>query len=290
MDGAARRGYDVGSMAFSGEVELLDNVELGGGHYLSIFDAPEIAATVRPGQFVMLRVRDGTDPLLGRPFSVARVGRGPRGATIDLLYRAMGRGTSLLGELRAGARVGLVGPLGRPFPDPIAADVPVFFVAGGIGVAPFPFLAEHLTRFGSKPRLLFGARTARDLVARDLIAAHGVDIEVATDDGSEGHRGFVPELLDRALAVMPEAERRRSLSYVCGPTPMMAATDAVLARHGAGGQFSVEAFMGCGFGVCLSCVVPVKGPGGEEEGYRRICVDGPTFPAGRIHWPRSPAV
>ncbi len=272
-------------MTFSGSVPLLASEDLGGGNYLAIFDAPAIASRIRPAQFVMVRVREGTDPLLGRPFSVARVGKGPHGPTVDLLYKVTGRGTALLAELRPGSPVGMVGPLGQPFPDP-PGGATVFMVAGGIGIAPFPLLSGHLAQSGRRLSLLSGARGAGDLVGRDLFPA-GVEISTATDDGSLGHHGFVTELLDRALAALDPEERRAAVSYICGPTPMMAAADAVLARHGAGGHFSVEAFMGCGFGVCLSCVIPVRAPDGTPDGNRRICVDGPTFPAGRVDWAGS---
>lgn len=274
-------------MNFSGPVQLIENADLGNDHFLGIFDAAAIADVARPAQFVMVRASSGHEPLLGRPFSIARVGRGPRGATVDILYKVTGRGTALMAELQPGGTVHMLGPLGRPFPGPGGANSAVFLVAGGIGMAPFPLLADWLRRQGHTARLLYGARTSTDLVGRDLMAACGVDVDVATDDGSEGHQGFVTHLLETHLARLSETERQRTMVYVCGPTPMMAATDAVLRRFSTPGHFSVESFMGCGFGVCLSCVVPVQGRGGEEEGYARICVDGPTFPAGRIAWPRS---
>lgn len=272
-------------MIWNGSVRLLDNRDIGHGHYLAVLEAPHIARSLRPAQFVMLRVRDGTDPLLSRPFSVARIGAG---ATVDLLYKPYGRGTRILSEQRAGTAVGVVGPLGRPFPDPPPATRRVLAVAGGIGVAPFPLLGEHLRRLGApRPHLLYGARRAADLVGRDLLEAAGWSLEVVTDDGSEGRRALVPALLDETLAALDPAERAKTFTYVCGPTRMMAAADAVLERHGCAGQFSVEAFMGCGFGVCLSCVLPLREGEGEDGGYRRVCVDGPTFPAGSLAWPRS---
>jgi dihydroorotate dehydrogenase electron transfer subunit len=274
-------------MTFSGAVELLDNRDLGSGNFLAVFDAPDIAGEIRPAQFVMVRVREGSDPMLGRPFSVAGVGRGSRGSNLELLYKVVGRGTALLAELRPGARVGMVGPLGRPFPEPPANAGPIFMVAGGIGIAPFPYLARELLRQGSSPTLIYGARGAGDLIGLELFPEEQLEIRLATDDGSAGHHGFVTELLERELAALAPEERSRSVSYVCGPTPMMTAADAALQRHQAAGHFSMEAFMGCGFGVCLSCVIPVKDASGRLQGYRRTCVDGPTFPAGTIHWPGS---
>lgn len=269
-------------MIFSGTAALLENRDLGHDNFLAVLDAPEIGQSVEPAQFVMVRVSDSNDPLLGRPFSVARVGKGTSGATIELLYKIVGRGTGILAGLRPGAQVSLVGPLGQPFPQPADSRAPVFLVAGGIGIAPFPFLSARLVAAGHHPRLLYGARSSRDLVGRDMFPP-GLEMEVATDDGSEGHAGFVTELLDRHLVDLAPETRRRAMTYVCGPTPMMAATDTVLGRHEAPGHLSLESFMGCGFGVCLSCVVPRTG---RETGFARICVDGPTFPAGSIDWER----
>ena len=150
-----------------------------------------------------------------------------------------------------------------------------------------PYLAQRLHQLGVTARLLYGARSINDLVAQDLVAAHGVTIDTATDDGSSGHHGFVTEILDQHLAALPEDQRRQALAYVCGPTPMMAATEAVLTRHGAGGHFSVESTMACGFGVCLSCVMPIRCDAESDDTLTRICVDGPTFPAGRVNWARS---
>lgn len=269
-------------MIFSGPVSLLENLDLGHDNFLAVLDAPEVGASTEPAQFVMVRVGEGTDPLLGRPFSVARIGEGPNGATVQLLYKVVGRGTGILAGLQPGARVSMVGPLGRPFPPPEDPQAPVYLVAGGIGIAPFPLLSARLLAAGHHPRLLYGARSRGDLVGRDLFPP-GIEMEVATDDGSAGHAGFVTQLLDRHLAALDSRTRRRAMAYVCGPTPMMAATDAVLSRHEARGHLSLESFMGCGFGVCLSCVVPRVGP---ATGYARICVHGPTFPAGSIDWQR----
>ncbi|MFQ5718388.1 MAG: dihydroorotate dehydrogenase electron transfer subunit [Acidobacteriota bacterium] len=273
-------------MPFSRSVPMLANTALGNGNYLARFDVPDVAAATRPAQFVMVRP-SGSGPLLGRPFSVARIGESGQGPTVDLLYKVIGAGTACLSRLQPGAEVHRVGPLGQPFPGPQVLDAVVLMVAGGIGIAPFPLLGAWLRRHGAGARLLYGARSAADLVGRDLMAACDVAVEVATDDGSEGHHGLVTDLLDHRLSGLDAGQKRRALVYVCGPTPMMAAADAVLARHAVAGHFSVESRMGCGIGVCLSCVVPVHTPGTGASRYRRVCVDGPTFPAGSIDWARS---
>ncbi|MFQ5669151.1 MAG: dihydroorotate dehydrogenase electron transfer subunit [Acidobacteriota bacterium] len=274
-------------MTFSGAVSVLETRNLGNRNHLMFLKAPEVAAIIQPAQFVMLSLQHGTEPLLGRPFSVAQIGQGPGGPTLGLLFKVVGRATQILSQLNPGARLGLVGPLGQPFPAPGETDAPVFLVAGGIGIAPFPILAMRLHQQGFRTHLLYGARTRSDLVARDLFSMSCSEISVATEDGSEGFRGFISHLLGQVLDGLPRSREHRPLAYACGPPPMLAATDAVLGRRHVSGHLCVESFMACGFGVCLSCVVAIREPGKKTAAYRRVCVDGPSFPTGSIVWPRS---
>src|SRR6267143_1494782 len=114
-------------------------------HFLLTLECPSIARASRPGQFVMLQVREGHDPLLRRPMSVFRLPPGAARAAV---------------------------PPSRPV-----------LVAGGIGIAIFPFLLEALPPRGPRPILLFGARTARDLVALDAFRRRGTLLRLATEDG-----------------------------------------------------------------------------------------------------------
>jgi dihydroorotate dehydrogenase electron transfer subunit len=105
-----------------------------------------------------------------------------------------------------------------------------------------------------------------------------VDLQVSTDDGSEGARGFVTELLEREIA-RDDAAR----VYACGPTPMMRRAAEITGAAGLPCIVSLENRMACGFGVCLGCAVPRA-----DEGYHLVCQDGPVFESGDLSWEGLP--
>jgi dihydroorotate dehydrogenase electron transfer subunit len=199
---------------------------------------------------------------------------------IEILHKVVGKGTARLAALRPGDRLGVLGPLGKPFTVPAAPQpsARALMVAGGIGIAIFPFLVPALKRAGWRGTLLYGGRTAADLVERDRFSAAGVEVLTATEDGSHGRRGLVTALLDEILA-SPGADR---IAYACGPTPMLRAVAQRVVAVGMPTQLSLEAAMGCGIGACLGCVVKVARPGGSV--YARICQEGPTFEAAEVRW------
>ncbi len=256
-----------------------ENRDLGASHFLLTLEADPIAASARAGQFVMLRFAGAWDPFLPRPMSVSDVlpAEGGRPGRIQVLHKTVGRGTDRLARLKAGDNLQVLGPLGRPFELPAGAEGPALMVAGGIGIAIFPFLVPALQRAGLRPILLFGARGSRDLVRLDWFASQGVETRTATEDGSHGRKGLVTDLLKEALQAS-----RGAIVYACGPHAMLEATSGVVVPAGTPAQLSLESYMGCGIGACLGCVV--KSRTAEGWAYRRICVDGPTFAAGEILW------
>ena len=110
----------------------------------------------------------------------------------------------------------------------------------------------------------------------------GVEVLVATDDGTRGKRGFVTDLLDETLGAEGGNAALRWVICACGPTAMMKATALVAARHGVRCYLSLESPMACGFGVCVGCVVGTKESTGAPLRYRRICVEGPVFDAAQV--------
>ena len=108
---------------------------------------PDIAATIQPGQFLMVRVQDSFDPLLRRPFAVHRLYPDDPPGSFEMLYKVVGRGTRLLSKMQPGESLNLLGPLGRGFRLPDDKGF-VLMVAGGIGIAPLPYLAETLAASG----------------------------------------------------------------------------------------------------------------------------------------------
>ncbi|MCX8007525.1 MAG: dihydroorotate dehydrogenase electron transfer subunit [Coriobacteriia bacterium] len=247
-------------------VEANERVATGVG--LVALRAPRIAASVQPGQFVHLRIAEGTAFILRRPFSVHRV----VGETIEVLYQVVGVGTRWLAERMPGDAMDAVGPLGTGWrvPDGI---VHALLVAGGLGAAPLGMLAEHLAGRGVAVTVAQGAPSAERLVGGPLFEQVARRVATATDDGSAGVRGLV-------TAVVPEllGEDRPDAVFACGPEAMMQA----VARHAAGAgipcQVSLERLMACGVGACLSCTVSTT------KGIKRACADGPVFDAGDVVW------
>jgi dihydroorotate dehydrogenase electron transfer subunit len=240
--------------------------------FLLRLTAPQIAQKARPGQFVMLKVAAGIDPLLARPFSV----HGVEGHDLLILYRLAGKGTRLLSQVKDGAELTLWGPLGRGFE--LGAARPVL-VAGGMGAAPLAFAAAHLVGEGRHTHFLCGLASAsqsRALLGRlaYLPGADALRVETATEDGSQGVKGLV-------TALMPEALAWGDAVLACGPIPMLKAVAKICAEQGKPCQLSLEAPMACGVGACLGCAIPAAG-----GGYLRACQEGPVMDAAAVDWDR----
>lgn len=243
---------------------VVSREEVASGIHVLALECPDIARHVRPGQFVNVRVPDGPPgALLRRPFSVSRM----EGDIIELLFNVVGAGTRSMASRRVGDGLDILGPLGKPFGTGSDFSTAII-VGGGLGVAPLPFLLNELCAHGKAVETILGARTAGQLVRRHLVPAI-----VATDDGSEGWRGTVVDLLeDRLQRHIPE----RPKIFACGPTPMLKALGSMAVRRGIECELSLEGDMACGIGICQGC--PVETVGGKRK-YALVCTDGPTFHA-----------
>ena len=253
----------------------LEAVEEAGGGCLRLVCAPASIVAPGPGQFYMVRGPWEADPLLPRPFSVARF-RTVEGQQVQLefLLRIIGRGTRLLGTAQVGIELDVLGPLGIGFNDPPGASA--WMVAGGIGIAPFPALTDAIATPGRSLSLLLGARTKTEIPGfEDFEANLTGGVEIATDDGSAGFAGTVVELLASRLH---ESENvPPSQVYVCGPHAMMEAAAAVCAGAGIPCSVSLEAPMGCGMGTCRGCVIRT-----HEDTNFTVCTEGPVTDASFI--------
>ena len=266
--------------------EVIRNDRLSADYNVLALAAPEIAATALPGQFVMLRPQSHWDPLLRRPFSIFEIVRDESGRTIGLsiLNKRVGIGTAMLLDARTGQRVGVLGPLGKPF-VPVAPPEEAWMVAGGVGLAPFATLAEALAARKTPMTLFYGGRSAADLFYAPFFEALGARLVLTTEDGTRGEEGRITEPLQRLMAA-----RSRSTPitlYACGPTPMMRAVAAMGGRAGLPVFVSLEPVMGCGLGGCYSCVVPLRQKQGAH--FVRSCIEGPVFDAGTLEWAQMSA-
>jgi dihydroorotate dehydrogenase electron transfer subunit len=269
-------------MPIDASAEVIANHPLSTDYNVLALAAPAIAAAAAPGQFVMVKVGAGRDPLLRRPFSVFEILRDERGTPtgISLLNKRIGVSTALIYAAQPGERIACLGPLGRPF-TVVESPTEAWMVAGGVGLAPFATLAEALRARGVASILFYGARRARELFYLDLFRRLDVELVLTTEDGSVGERGRVVTPLERRLAAQPAVAP--VMVYACGPEGMLAATAATAARFGRPCQVSVERIMGCGLGGCYSCVVPMRnGHGGFH--HVRSCIAGPVLPGDQILW------
>jgi dihydroorotate dehydrogenase electron transfer subunit len=238
--------------------------------------APGIAALARPGQFVAVSVGGPTSGLLlRRSFSIHAVD--PQAGTVEIVVAAHGAGTTWITQRRAGDVLDLVGPLGRPFPVPGDGGAAVL-VGGGYGSAPLFWLAQVLRERGCRVEIVLGAASADRLFGVDLAMQAADAVEVTTDDGSAGARGWVSDVLPHVLTRSAATD-----VYACGPMAMLRAVTEVATAAGACAHVAVEEAMACGVGVCMTCVMPVVGDDGQTR-MVRSCLDGPVFDGDRVRW------
>ncbi len=264
---------------------VLSNVEVSPGYHRMRLTAPPEFATARPGQFVMVRVGGGIDPLLRRPFGIFDLATHiplHDGAVsqpcFELLYRVVGKGTALLASLHATDRLDVLGPLGNGF-APGAPGKEKLLVGGGVGLAPLYLLARDLVK-QSPVRLFAGGRSRDDILCITEFERLGVECYVATEDGSLGERGLVTEAL---VGRLEQVEGRVEL-FACGPHPMLKAVAAIAAYRAIPCQVSLEGYMACGVGACLGCVTPGRTHTPEAPDHRCVCKEGPVFPAQELAW------
>lgn len=278
--------------ASQARVAVIENVPLARDTYRMRFACPEIARRIVPGQFLMLRLSELNDPLLGRPLALYDVvldGAG-RPVAIDVVYLVLGKMTARLARAKAGDELDVWGPLGNGFP-PQPADH-LIMVAGGIGQTPFLALGQEYLgrrRYGDPPReyraakkvtLCYGVRTVDLAAGVDDFRAAEFDVRLASDDGSLGQHGFVTQLLKDVLSETTGTDR---LVVVCGPEPMMEAAADLCHAAAATCLVSLETPMACGIGICFSCVAKVRQSDGAWD-YKRTCVEGPIFDAATLEW------
>ena len=282
--------------AVQATVEIIENMEVARDTWRLRFACPAMARRILPGQFLMVRVSNCDDPLIGRPLAMYDVlpdGAG-RPHAIDVVYIVKGKFTTRAQRLQPGHQVDVWGPLGNGFPPcpaPMDSATHLIMVAGGIGYTPFLAVAKEVLgrqRYGDPKRdvpranqvtFCYGARTADYLAGIQDFEAVGVDLRISTDDGSRGHHGLVTDLLSQTL----NENSGDSRVVCCGPEPMMEAAAQIAKQRNVPCQVSLETPMACGIGICFSCVAKVTDDEGEWD-YKRTCVEGPVFDAAKIVW------
>lgn len=273
---------------------IVDHRQVAESTFRLRLSCPDIARDAVPGQFVMVRLPGRDDPLLARPLAIydaypssAPAGSDDAFAGIDLIYLVHGRFTRALQHEPPGSQVSVWGPLGNGFSPPPADHL--VLVAGGIGQTALLSLGktrlfERRGDASHRVTLLWGARHAGMFADVDDFRAAGIEVHLATLDGSAGVPGTVLDLLAARSLAEPNAFRPETMAIACcGPERMMEAVADWSSERGIPCQVSLETPMACGIGICFTCVAAVKEPGGGWD-YRRTCLEGPVFDAQRIEW------
>ncbi len=236
--------------------QVADNV------FVLTFSSEEISESIEPGQFINIKVNEGTKPLLRRPFSVYRTDR----KQVQIIFNVVGKGTAALRKKNKGDSLDVLGPLGVPFGFDNDDYETAILIGGGLGVAPLPILTKSLKKIGKGVVTFLGSRSSNHMAERHL-----ENLNVATDDGSKGFHGTVVDLAKERLSVEMFA---RPIIFACGPTPMLHAVASLSNNRDIPCEASLEGPMACGFGICQGCPVQLIGWGKK---YALVCKDGPVF-------------
>ena len=232
---------------------------------------PEISMSVKPGQFINLKLADSCYPLLRRPFCIA--GADKQDGTITIIYRVVGQGTEIMSVAKQGDSFNLLGPLGNGFTPNSKKPL---LIGGGMGLAPLLFLANQFESNGISSTILIGGKN-KDEVFWDKLYCNCRDICITTDDGSVGERGFVTDTLGKLL----DSQEYKNIDgvYACGPEIMLKKIASICKDKQIPCQVSLENYMACGLGACLSCTIETT------SGKRlKVCSDGPVFDSTEVVW------
>jgi len=281
------------------QAEIVAHQQIAESTWRIRIDCPRLAESARPGQFAMVRLANQNDPLLARPLAVYDVFRndqipehwqqtpaptdGSNQKFVDFIYAVAGKFTTALTTLRPGDSVSLWGPLGNSFQNPAVKHL--VLVAGGIGQTALLMLGRDFLAKVPSGHVTFcwGARHANFFGHTEDFVNHGMQVRLATLDGSRGHRGTVVDLLDNMEKEKIFPKNEPPAIACCGPEGMMAAVAKWTADRSFKCQVSLETPMACGIGICFSCVAPIIDREGSWD-YRRTCIEGPVFDSQSIDW------
>lgn len=238
---------------------MVSNEQLTAKSWLMVLEGDTQYVT-RAGEFVNIALEG---KFLRRPISVCDYDE----KTITLLYDVVGEGTKAMSRIKAGEELDLLTGLGNGFSEERECRRPAL-LGGGVGCAPLYNLAKKFLARGVKPVVILGFNSEKDVVSADMFEAIGVELYIATVDGSVGTKGFVTD-------VIREQGLECDYFYACGPMPMLKALCKGVEWPG---EVSLDERMACGFGVCMCCSVETK------SGNKRICKEGPVFDKEDLIW------
>jgi dihydroorotate dehydrogenase electron transfer subunit len=258
--------------------EIVSNKKVGAYHHM-VFAVGEIANVAKPGNFVAISVGGESSQLvLRRAFAIYRTfDRGASGGLLEIVVAPHGAGSTWLANQQPGVKIDLIAPLGTAFGIP-TEPVRALLVGGGYGSAPLFGLSDVLKNRGCRVDMVIGASTAMKIYA-PLDGKRSVSsLTITTEDGSTGKTGKVTDVL-REIITSNEID----IVYSCGPMGMLEAINNITEEFNLVHQCSIEESMACGIGVCMTCVLPIKGEDGQIR-MLRSCIDGPVVAGESVIW------
>lgn len=278
--------------------EILTRQEYPGGQFVMRIRAPETAAHAEAGSFVHLTCDEALP--MRRPMSIMRTGDD----WIEILFKIVGQGLTLLARKQPGDVLSVLGPIGKPFVlDPERPNA--LLIGGGVGIPPMVFVAEAMRQddrfhpvavlgseipFPFEPaasQLAFPGADAATSSTMPLLESWGVPTRLTSLQDFDGcFNGYVTDLARRWLDAADTATHAGTTIYTCGPTPMLKAVASLAAEYDIPCQVSLEEYMACAVGGCAGCAVRVNLP--EGPAMQRVCVDGPVFDARIVDWDAHP--
>lgn len=224
-------------------------------------------AEIKPGQFIHIRVSQGSEFMLRRPISVANVDLETE--KLSVIFKVFGEGTKELAQLTSGDDLDLLIPCGNGYPIDTFAHDHVLLIGGGVGVPPLYYLAKSLVQKGIKVTTIIGFQTKDEIFYQKEFEQLG-KCYVTTNDGSYGRKGYVTD-------VIKHEEIAFDYYFSCGPAPMLKSVKKYLQYFP--GYISLEERMGCGIGACYACVVSAS----DGMTQKKVCLDGPVFKANEVN-------
>ncbi len=215
-----------------------------------------------PGQFFQLQANPGIDPFLQRPISIAS----HKNRHALFIIKIVGKGTKILSEKRPGDPIFLRGPMGKGIRPKKGKTL---LIAGGIGIAPLYFLAQHCRKRKIPFSIIYGAKTEKDLILKTALKKLTSSCFFVVEKG-KGEKGTVISFLKNFPV------KNYKFIYVCGPRPMLIQLQKLKITRPV--YAFCEDFLGCGCGICLGCAIMVKNT------YKRVCTDGPVFKLKEINF------
>ncbi len=290
------RHADTRATIFPERATVIDHIAYPGEQYHLRLKAPLTSTHARPGSFVHLQC-DRLLPMR-RPMSIMRANADEK--TIDILYKAHGKGTNLLTRKKQGETLALLGPIGNPFKLSNFRQRPLL-IGGGVGVPPMIFLAEHIknTTDDIRPLVLLGSEVpfpfktrpsqimlpdmpAGVIACMPLLDDWGIASRLSSLQDYRGcHQGHVTELACRWLERLQRRQRENIEVFACGPEPMLQAVAKLAREYDLPCQICVEEYMACAVGGCAGCTLLIHTDAGPAM--KRVCVDGPVFNAREVY-------